>query len=362
MNATTERQASRNRPVTQKQIAVHLGVSQSLVALALNHHPSISETTRLRVETAARELGYDRHNNTAARALAAQRYGTAIRTGQIAVLMGDFLEGHPLQDLPFFQEILQGIHAEAADEGLDVAIHVLRPGNLPRSVTQGGVDGAISVYSRTISNDLAAQDIQLPLVRLAGYAPEHFAIYPDDRQGIFETTTHLLEMGHRKIAFVGGFNNPNDVGMQALRVRGFRDAFAAAGLPPDEDLVYGHLPMPGIAEGLKAFQLLRSQGKPFTAVVCAHDIIALGVLEGAAQAGLRVPEDLSVTGFDGTTGTGYGGSATLTTVYFDRVAMGRLAVRMLHEIASDPTLSPEHRKMPVRLLARETSAPPEPEN
>jgi LacI family transcriptional regulator len=157
---------------------------------------------------------------------------------------------------------------------------------------------------------------------------------------------------------VGGYENPQDAGMQARRVQGFRDAFAAADLEPDTALMFGEVHMPGIAEGLRAFQRLRDAGKHFTAVVCAHDILALGILEAAEQAGLHVPEDLSVTGFDGTTGTGYGSSSTLTTVYFDRVAMGRLAVRLLHEIADDPSLPPRHCQMAVQLLARATSAPP----
>ena len=98
--------------VTQKQIAQQLGISQTQVAHALSGHFSVSAATRQRVVETAEKMGYGAHSNATARQLAAQRYGKKVKIGTVAVLMGDFLEGLPLQQLPFFRDILRGLHEE----------------------------------------------------------------------------------------------------------------------------------------------------------------------------------------------------------------------------------------------------------
>lgn len=345
--------------VTQKQIARHLGLSQPLVAQALNGHPHVAERTRQRVLDAARELGYTAHTNAAARSLVARRHGQKVRLGQIAVLMGADMDGLALQDMPFFREILQGIHSEAAKSNLDVAIHILRPGNLPRAVTSGGVDGAICVYSRTISQDLEEQAPEVPAVRLSGYFPRFWGIYPDDSRGIYGMTRHLLELGHRRIAYLGCWLRYSQDVAQQRRFEAFKMALAEFGLEADPGIISGDVDSPSVSKGREWMGRMLERRRDFTAVVCAHDPVALGAIEAAEEAGLSVPGDLSVTGFDGVDSAGgYGASNSLSTVFFDRRIMGRRAMEMLDSIWNGEETGPRHEILPVRLLLRQTTAAP----
>lgn len=340
---------------TQKQIAQHLGLSQALVAQALRGYPGVAETTRQRIVDTAREMGYSTLDNAAARSLIARRHGNKVTIGAIAILMGDFLDGLPLQNMPFFNEILQGIHGEASRRGQDVSIHVLRPGNLPRIVTSGNIDGAICIYSRTISEDLINQQVQIPAVRLGQYVEGEATICPDDRHGTYEATRHLIRLGHRRIAYLGGWLNWRRDMAQKLRYQGYLDALSEAGMSADPLLTEGELQGPSLSEGQRGALHLLAKSSSFTALVCSNDPVALGAIEAIKSQGLRVPEDISVTGFDGTP-IGYGGSSTLTTIYFDRREMGRRAVEMLDEIASSPTTSKPQHILPVQLLDRDSTA------
>jgi LacI family transcriptional regulator len=339
--------------VSQKDIALRVGVDRSLVAHALRGDPRVSEATRQKVLAAALELGYDANVNVAARSLAAKRHGKRTQTNTLAVLVGDFVDGLPLQDLPFFREILQGIHLEAARRGFDVAIHVLRVGQLPRSLQSGGVDGAISVYSRAISAAIEAQEPVVPVVNL-GSESAKWNLRPDDCGGTRKMTEHLLQLGHRRIAYFGAYNGSN-----AERQRGYEEALAEAGLPLRPEL----MPMLDAAsvrcgqEGWQAFCAQHSVPGDCTAVVCINDAVAVGVLHAAQQMGLGVPEDLSVTGFDGLR-DGYGGCPILTTAAFDRRDMGRRAVRILCDVQDGNQAELPREILPVRLWKRGSTAVP----
>jgi len=343
--------------ITQKQIAQHLGLSQPLVAQALGGHPGVAERTRARVIEAASELGYDIHSNTAARSLVSRRHGQRVKTHQIAVLMGDPFDGTVLQDMPFFREILQGIHSEAEKRDLDVAIHILRPGNIPRAVLSGDIDGALCVYSRTINQDLAAQGVSIPVVRLDAYQTDRWAIYADNEGGMEKVTRHLIELGHEKIAFIGGLLDPTS-SSHPRRFDGFKKALEEADLTLNPELMPTEIVQPSETAGYKAMLRLLEKTRDFTAVVCGADAIAVGAMKAAREAGLRIPEDVSITGFDGITLSGYGSNDSLTTVFYDRRVMGRRAVEMLEEIASNPTAPPRHEILPVRLWARDSTAAP----
>jgi DNA-binding LacI/PurR family transcriptional regulator len=343
--------------ITQKQIAQHLGLSQPLVAQALGGHPGVAERTRARVIEAASELGYDIHSNTAARSLVSRRHGQRVKTHQIAVLMGDPFDGTVLQDMPFFREILQGIHSEAEKRDLDVAIHILREGNLPRAVLSGDIDGAICVYSRTINQDIAEQGVTIPVVRLDSYQTDRWAIYADNEGGTEKATRHLIDLGHQKIAFIGCSLHPQS-SSHSIRFRGYVRAMEEADLSVNPELVPSGITWPSESDGHQAMCELLQQTRDFTAVVCGNDAIAVGAMRAAREAGLCVPEDISITGFDGITLSGYGSNDSLTTIFYDRRVMGRRAVEMLEEIASDPTAPPRHEILPVRLWTRNSTIVP----
>ena len=341
---------------TQKQIAQHLGLSQPIVAQALNGHPGVAEKTRQRVQDAAREMGYSLYSNTAARSLRAQRHGKRPKTGVIAVLMGDLMDGVPLQQMPFFRELLQGIHNEAAQHHLDVAIYVANPASLPRTVTEHTADGAICLYAGKVSRALDKAEVSTPVVRLGGDS-ENWNLRPDDWRGTYLATRHLLELGHRNIAYLGNLDECAERVSLSERRRGYTEALKAAGVPLDESLMQ-QLPQMSQQSGYENMRALLQRTRDFSAVVCVNDAAAMGAIAAAREAGLEVPRDLSVTGFDGAE-EGYGGSELLSTIRFDRRIMGRRAVRWLIEWQGEMPAEPQQKILPVRLLTRHTTQPPQ---
>jgi LacI family transcriptional regulator len=340
--------------VTQKQIAQQLALSQPQVAQALNGHPGVSAATRERVLEAAKALGYDINSNARARQLAAIRHGKPIKTGTVAVLMGDFLEGLPLQQLPFFREILQGLHEEIELHDSHIATYYLsRTGKLPRAILGGGVDGVICLYSSTIEHELNQVKFDVPVVRLGG-ATEDWHLRPDDFDGIYQTTRHLIELGHQKIAYFGDLEQEFGIFAHDERLRGYKQALEDAGLKINEELLF-NLKDPSHQDGYDTMKRALEQSSHFSAVVCLNDLSALGAIDAAQDSGLNVPSDLSITGFDGLVWD-YPGATQLTSVFFDRRSMGRKAARRVYGEASNKNVVRE--LMPVQLTVRNTTAVP----
>jgi LacI family transcriptional regulator len=343
--------------VTQKQIAQLLSLSQPQVAQALNGQPGVSEATRQRVLEAAKSLGYNLNSNGGARRLAALRYGKSLKTGTVAVLMGDFFEGLPLPQLPFFREILQGLHQEIERFDSHAATYYIsRAGRLPDAVLSGNVDGVICIYSPTIEWELDIAHLDVPVVRLGG-ATTNWHLRPDGYQGIYEVTRHLIELGHRRIAFLGDLERKFAIFAHDERLRGFHSAMDEAGLEIDDTLLL-HLEEPSSQDGFAVMQKAFERGLEFSAVVCLNDLSALGALNAAEQYGLQVPRDLSITGFDGLQWE-HSPSVELTSVFFNRELMGRKAVRMIYEAPASPQSAnqePAREILPVQLLIKHTTA------
>lgn len=348
--------------VTQKQIAERVGVSQSIVARALKGHTEVSVQTRERVEEAAKQLGYSSDSNGAARALRARRSGSQPRTHSLAVLMGDFFEGLPLHDVPFFKPILRGLKAEAQRREVDLLFSNVDTLRLPRLLTQGGVDGVINLYTDPFSTDLTKQ-LPCYLLRVGDGAPEEWTLRPDDQQGIYLATRHLIEQGHRHIAYLGDSRRQDnsDLAYQS-RLEGYFQALQEGGLAVCNALVEAHIGAPDHEAGAAGMARIIERNKDITAVVCFNDTSALGAIAELKRRGLRIPDDVSVTGFDDVW-EAYGEEPALTTVYFDRFEMGRRAVESICDAADAGSWvagenSGSHELLPVKLIGRaSTSAP-----
>jgi LacI family transcriptional regulator len=353
--------------VTQKQIAQLLDLSQPQVAQALNGQPGVSATTRQRVLETAESLGYTLKSNNTARQMAALRHGKRIRTGTVAVLMGDFFEGLPLPQLPFFREILQGLHREIElYDGHLATYYIARSGRLPGAILSGGVDGIICLYSATTEWELDKVQVDVPVVRLGGATPK-WNLRPNDYQGMYDVTRHLLDLGHRRIAFLGDLQRKFAIFSHDERLRGFQDALQDSGVEIDDDLLF-NLDDPSSHDGFIAIQEALRRGLEFSALVCLNDLSALGAISAAQQYGLRVPLDLSVTGFDGLQSEPSSAvsllaspspAIELTSVFFDRDLMGRKAVRMIYDapLQETPDSATNREILPVQLLIKRTTAP-----
>ena len=344
--------------VTQKEIAQHLGLSRISVARALNGYANVPEATRLRVEEAARELGYDSKSNLGAKSLIARRYGRRVQTDIIALLMPvTFFEGVALPSLPFFAPFIAGVQEEATARGMDVFLCSPRQGKLPALVASGGVDGVICLA--TPPPEITR--VELPAVNFGGPGGDWATgLFPDNRAGTARITEHLLSLGHRRIA--GLMFSPQDGYAPAVeRTAGYRLTLETHGLW-DEDLLLQDITSPTEEAGYSAMVQLLAAGRDFSAVVCFNDLIAMGAMRALAEAGRLVPGDVSVAGFDDVSPQ-YPGAVKVTSIAFDRLAMGKRAVAVIDDgrgAQAREGHKPPGRAgdcFPVQLMVRDSTAP-----
>src|SRR5512143_1500709 len=304
-------------PVTVKDIAARAGVSHSTVSRALHNSPLIAGETVERIRELASEMGYS--PSAAARALKTQR------SQVLGVILSSI-------DDPFFSEILQGIEDGIQGSGYSLFIGAghrapEREREIARTMVEHRADGVI-LCSTSLSGGHSAQLLQygVPMVVINNQAAEDFrySIYHDDVDGSRQVTRHLIQLGHRKIAYIG---NSLSGRTTQDRLAGFRQEMEAAGLPvPGEHIhqVAGGEPESGLA-ALGHF--LKLHDRP-TAYVCYNDLVAIGVLKGLQQSGLRIPQDISVSGFDNIKFSAHTNPA-LTTLDQPKRFIGAEAARLL---------------------------------
>ncbi|WP_375422979.1 LacI family DNA-binding transcriptional regulator [uncultured Friedmanniella sp.] len=303
-----------SRAPGMQDVAQLAGVSHQTVSRVLNGHPSVRPETRARVQAAIGSLGYRR--NSAARALATNRSST------LGLLAASSSRSGPVSTLVAVEEA-----SRAAGLYVNVtSLSVYDPASVRAALDHfldQAVEGIIAIAPVQAAVDAAAAGARdLPTVVLAppgpaGDASLHVAV--DQRQGARSAVRHLLGLGHRRIAHLGGPSAWLDA---AERAAGWRDELAAVGLPVTEIL-------PGdwtAASGFAAAQTWPADGP--TAVFAANDLMALGLVRGLTERGLRVPADVSVVGFDDIEVSGYS-RPPLTTVRQDFGDLGRAAVRVL---------------------------------
>lgn len=331
------------RPVTQKQIAERVGVTQQLVALALKDSPNVAASTKEKILAVASELGYRQGANHGARLMAAARHGTRVRNHILAVVF-ETMTVTPLLDKPYFMPFVAGIEAEADSRKIDLFLVRPKPSGLPWLIREGWVDGVILLGSHASASDYS--ELQLPVLTLGSHLPDIAGITPDNQNGMMQATQHLIGLSHRKIAYLGPHSQwPSS----SARFEGYQCALQNAGIAPDDNLVELTLSQPLEADGETGMARLMERAD-FTALVCHNDPTAMGAIRVAQRAGRIVPDDLSVTGFDDVSiATGF--APAITSVGFSYHAMGRAAVRM---ILDEPS-GAEHKQFPVELQIHQST-------
>lgn len=356
--------------VTLKQIADAVGVSQPLVTYALNGKPGVSDAMRRRILEEAERLGYDRGANRIAQQMAAKRHGRRVETGIIAVVCR-FQDEGVLPNAPAYRTLLDGIEHEAAGRGLDLFITPAREGVMPRLVRERGVDGIILATPAAICAGYS--DLQMPKITLGVWNPSTYSLVPDDEGGAYAAVKYLVEVGHNRIAFVGA---KHDLQAEARRA-GYMRALKDSGIPVEESLMQE---VPSADEehgGLAVTALLRKNRTvsplvpAFSALVCQNDLLAMGALRAAERHDFRVPEDVSVIGFDDAASS-KGFKPPLTSVGYCSRDMAQRALEWLcgeirtyldnpaGSAAWQPSLGVE--KFPTHLTVRNSSRhwPPDP--
>ncbi len=272
---------------TIEDVARHAGVSSSTVSRVLNNPEMVRSERRLRVEQAIDELGFV--PLTAAQTL---KSGRSMTIGAVFPRLDSILFGSVLNEMQSrFDEA--GYTLIVMTTGYDIAVEP----NRVRQLIARGVDALVLVggLHAPETDELIARH-HVPRVNIWSWQEEspHVQIGFCNRRAAHKAAVHLCALGHSRIGVISGHTEGNDRAEMCLT--GVSDALAAADLPIDRSLfaTAGF----GIEEGAAAFLALINRRQPPTAIVCTSDLFAFGALREARRLGLRVPEDISITGFD----------------------------------------------------------------
>jgi LacI family transcriptional regulator len=339
--------------VTIRQLARISGVSIGTVSRALNGYADVSPETRERVMRLARELDYT--PAAAARSLKTQRshvIGVFLETG----------EGHPDLQHPFFHEVLVGLKHSIGTAGYDLLLFASEhPGNSYGSHTylkrarHHDVEGAVLMGTdpedaevrRLVRSDLPTVGVD---VEIEG--PATTFVISDNADGAAKAVRYLHSLGHRRIATITGLLETKP-GID--RLKGYRQALQATGLAyRDEYVAYGDF---YVESGRRAMADLLSLDEPPTAVFAASDMMALGAIRAAGDAGYSVPADLSVIGFDDIQLADHM-NPPLTTVRQDKAGLGAAAgTALMRLIDGEHDAVQPSTVIPVELVRRGSTRP-----
>ncbi|ADB31456.1 transcriptional regulator, LacI family [Kribbella flavida DSM 17836] len=335
---------------TLRDVAERAGVSIRTVSNVVNGYAAVSGAMRARVEVALAELDY--RPNLVARNL---KQG---RTGLIALAV-------PELDVPYFAELARAVITSARQRGFAVMIEQTdgEPDRelelLDRGSRTALFDGLLFSPIAVTAEQLRDRSNQVPLVLLGEHlaAPSYHHVAIDNVAAAREATEHLIALGRRRIAAIG--DQPYDTGETAqLRTAGYRQALRRAGLEYDERLV---VPTERFHRrlGAQAMTQLLALPEPPDAVFCYNDLLALGAIHALHRAGVRIPEDVAVVGFDDIE-EGQFSTPTLSTIAPDKIRIAELAVdRLLDAIAGRPA-GLCSTTAPYRLTRRESTTPAQP--
>jgi LacI family transcriptional regulator len=331
---------------TLATIASVAGVSVATVSKVVNGRPHVSPTTRALIESLLHEHEY-----------VARRPDTA-RFPSVELVFHLPLTAYSL-------EILHGVVMEGADRSVDIVVTLRLRGlrgptanssQWVRQLAAAGRQAVIAVVSELSAADISAlarvhlpivviDPINMPRSRVISVGSTNFT-------GGFTATQHLLDLGHRRIAYIGG---PATAACNQARMHGYRSSMEAAGAPITKGYVRnGRF---SYADGLTEGAALLALGQPPTAIFAANDETALGVLEAARTRGLRIPDDLSVVGFDDTEVARLA-SPPLTAVAQPLRKMGAVALRTALRLAAGERVDSHHVELATELVVRESTAPP----
>ncbi len=335
------------RGTTLTGIAAEAGVSVSTVSKVLNGRTDVAPGTRERISQLLRQHGYapDRRPGF----------------GVVDLLLGIGECPSPSRwNNPWAEELIHGAVVAAAEVQASIIVTTVASAaefsGWLELATARGTDGALSVLHLPDGAELG---------RLAGAGIPVVVIDPAEEpgpgirsvgttnwQGGVSATHHLIQLGHRRIAAIGG---PGGTWSSRARLGGFRAAMLDAGLPVDEDLVRRDLFSP--AGGRRQALELLALAEPPTAIVAGNDAQAFGVLQALGDRGLRAPGDLSVVGFDDVPVAAWA-TPPLTTIRQPLAARAAAAFRMLRAGPADSTADAHYLELATTLVVRDSTAPP----
>jgi LacI family transcriptional regulator len=337
--------------VTIYEVAKKAGVGIGTVSRVLNDSSRISPATRHRVLKVIKALHYQPH---------AMAQGLARKRSLTLAALVPFFTGH------FYVELLKGIQQATTQHKYDLILYSItelhnKDFYLTRALQQRRVDGVLLV-SLSLSGAHAKEfrRRRLPLVLVDAFHPDFDSITVNNQSGAHTAVQHLIRLGHKRLAMITGHRESAPTQHRQL---GCQLALAEAGMSLPKNLLISSDCLSGEAPktndgfnketGYWAMrQLLALNGKRPTAVFAASDIQAMGAIKAVQEAGLRIPEDIAIVGFDDIELAEYVG---LTTVRQPMFQMGKQAVERLMQLINDPSSPRQHLRIETELIVRESS-------
>ncbi|MBN1122647.1 MAG: LacI family DNA-binding transcriptional regulator [Anaerolineae bacterium] len=333
--------ARTRRSVTIIDVAKAAGVGVSTVSRVINNKGYVSEETHQRVSEVIDDLGYAQ--NLAARSMRSQQ------TNLIGLIMPDVTD-------PFCIELMRGVSRAIIELDYDLIIYT--NGDIRRNDSNTRMQQYVSILNSSVADGVI---IVIPLaddfppvspvvsIDLNINHPSGPAVIATNYQGVREAIDHLFELGHRRIGYIGG---RMELMSGVQRQKAFEDAFKEAGLPLDDRLM-----LPGeftFSAGYQRGLELLSLDEPPTAIFASNDQAAKGVYQAASELGFRIPDDLSVVGFDNIPEAAYMG---LTTVDQHVEQMGYMGTKMLYRLIQEDDPEEDIYQIETTLVVRGSCQP-----
>lgn len=324
------------RPVTIQDVAKTAGVSVSTVSRVLNGKVDVASETQDRIRSVIDDLGYT--TNLAARSM------RSFKKNMVGLIMPDIA-------YPFAIEVMKGVNRAIAESEFDLVVYTT--GDVRKSGRASHEQKYVSLLNNSITDGVIIVapvtgefSTEAPIVSIDPLMsdPHYASVHATNYQGAMDAMNYLLGLRHQRIGFISG---RAELESSNRRLKGYRDALEKAGIPCDERLI-----APGdytTETGALCARDLLSLDHPPTAIFASNDQSAMGVYQVAQEMGIRIPEDLSVIGFDNIMESKYMG---LTTVDQFISEMGFVATQMLIKLINGDLLDSQTYKMQTQLIVR----------
>lgn len=351
--------------VTARDVAQHAEVSVGTVSRVFNNHSNVSPEIRQRVLKVAADLGYFRATSQIAPPRPNGRGLT-----DIGFLYCSSIEKTPATMDPYWAPIFHGVESASHLSNAKIIYRTIsdireQPHILSATLYEMRLGGVILVGQGEVDTICTIQETGTPLVQVDNYLADLprpiDTILPDNFQGARLALDYLFSEGHKRIAFIGGPSVSSGVRpiykIYSVHQRwvSYCTAMLDHGMPLDYNLVEsGNLTLEG---GYEACKRLLARQIDFSAIFCVDDITAIGAMKALREAGRKIPEDVSIIGFDGID-LGQHVTPTLSTIRVDSAAMGAIALKTVLERAAHPDAPCVTTLIGVELVKRESVAPP----
>ena len=326
----------KKRTVTIQDVAKTAGVSVSTVSRVLNGKVDVAGETQERILSVIDDLGYT--TNLAARSMRSRKKNL------VGLIMPDIA-------YPFAIEVMKGVNRAIAESEFDLLVYTT--GDVRKSGRASHEQKYVSLLTNSISDGVILVapvagefNIDAPIVSIDPLAsnPNYPAVHATNYHGAMEAMEYLLGLGHKRIGYISG---RAELESSNRRLMGYRDALGKAGIAVDEELIAsGDYTT---ATGVSGARQLLGLANPPSAIFASNDQMAMGVFQVVEELGLRIPDDLSVVGFDNITESKYMG---LTTVDQFISEMGYVATQMLIKIINGIPLEGQTYRMQTQLVIR----------